>query len=436
MAPYSSQPHPRDLWFNAGLVGIHSLSLNHADHGLDVVATAARDADGAEALFAASPHVQGAFVLSTCNRVDVYLDLLDEVDDPPTPTPVNLDLTAMLQRNAAEILGIDAAATHRAGTDAVRHLHLTASGLESAVTGEREISGQVRRAASQAAEAGHMSGRLKRAVSEASAASREVARSTELGRAGRSVVDVALDLVAASLPPAEAVHVLIIGTGSYAGAAVAALRTRGIDQIRVHSASGRGAGFARRHGVSEASDLDVDWADLVIACRGLGSPVLTRAMLGDATPVVLDLALNHDADDAIRTDPRITYIDLSDVEAAAPTADGDDLLRAEEIVDRHVTAFTESERQRAVDPAVARLHGMVHDILVDELGRLDGRDAAYTPDEVRKMMHHMAARILHVPSARAREAARAGLGDEYLRALDLVVGIDAGIDARDRNAAR
>jgi glutamyl-tRNA reductase len=94
------------------------------------------------------------------------------------------------------------------------------------------------------------------------------------------------------------VRAVLIGTGSYAGAALAALRTRGCRDVQVYSPSGRAAAFAASHDARPVADLfaALAVADLVVSCsgargRGPSSPGLSDGaaphpigLLASATP--------------------------------------------------------------------------------------------------------------------------------------------------------
>src|SRR5699024_6014048 len=151
---------------------------------------------------------------------------------------------------------------------------------------EREIAGQVRRAGVRARSTGTSTPALDLLFEQASRTSRRVEVATGLGAVGRSVVGVGLDLAAASLPPWRQARVVLVGTGSYAGAAFAALRARGVADVRVHSRSGRAADFASaRGGVAVDGDGLVDAvadADLVVSCSGRVGHVLDAASVAAA----------------------------------------------------------------------------------------------------------------------------------------------------------
>jgi glutamyl-tRNA reductase len=209
-------------------------------------------------------------VISTCNRFELYLDV---------DAPLSGDSVRHATRHVAELVahasGVtgDVAArsfTVRTGPEVTEHLFAVASGLDAMVVGEREIAGQVKRSLAVAREQETTSKTLELLFQTASRTSKRVGTDTELGAAGRSVVALALDLAERELPPWDGTRAVLIGTGSYAGASVAALRARGCDDIRVYSQSGRAEAFAESHGVQPVGSLveALADADLVVSCSG------------------------------------------------------------------------------------------------------------------------------------------------------------------------
>src|SRR5690349_1746665 len=100
------------------------------------------DADLPKALQAlhARPHITEAVVLSTCNRIEVYADVdrfhgaYQDIRDTLS------ELCHVLPESFSDHLYA------HYDTDGVRHLFSVVSGLDSAVLGESEVLGQVRRA--------------------------------------------------------------------------------------------------------------------------------------------------------------------------------------------------------------------------------------------------------------------------------------------------
>ncbi|MEV0949987.1 glutamyl-tRNA reductase [Promicromonospora sp. NPDC050249] len=383
--------------------------------------------------------VAGAVVISTCNRFELYLDV---------DAPLSGDSVRHATRHVAELVarssGVtgDVAArsfTVRTGPEVTEHLFAVASGLDAMVVGEREIAGQVKRSLAEAREQETTSKTLELLFQTASRTSKRVGTDTELGAAGRSVVALALDLAERELPPWDGARAVLIGTGSYAGASVAALRARGCDDIRVYSQSGRAEAFAESHGVQPVDSLveALADADLVVSCSGArgraaaaqaespderlsamvagnlgGSTVLPglvtengpEASLGhvlDAAAlvrareraadragdepeprplVILDLALHRDVDPGVADVEGVLLFDLATLKAHAPAVAHDVVAQAQRIVDTAARRFEETRLGREADAAVVAL-----------LDEAEVRVAAEITDSVARLTAELAA---------------------------------------------
>ncbi|MBB1484823.1 glutamyl-tRNA reductase [Tessaracoccus sp. MC1865] len=397
-------------------VTMRVFSIQHNRQGLSEVERIAADIEGMVDRLRDVPEVTGAVVLSTCNRVEIILDTNGEA----TPGQLRAALNDHFATPPAWDLYL--------GEAALSHVFRVAAGLDSMVVGEREIAGQLRRALMDAQDLGYTSLPLNIAVEEALKTSRRVARETSLEGAGRSVVSAGLDLIdVADWPSAR---VLVVGTGSYAGAVVAAARTRGVTNLTVHSASGRGAHFAESHGIGHIESLPdaLPSADVVVTCRGRGGHVVTPAdVTGPAR--FLDLSLNRDVHPAVATLPGVHVVDLATIQQSVGSGIAEDTRRAQSIVNEGLAEARTKLRARVVDPAVVGLREAVMGLVDDEVTRLPNRLLSH--DDAALALRRLATRLLHIPSTRAKLAAQRGRTDEYLNAMAELYGIGEtpGIDA-------
>lgn len=418
--------------------------------------------------------VQGTVVISTCNRFELYLDV-----DAPLDGETVRHATRHVAELVAESSGVSTVVaadsfTVRTGPEVAEHLFAVAAGLDSMVVGEREIAGQVRRALAESREDGTTSKTLELLFQTASRTSKQVGRSTALGGAGRSLVSVGLDLAGRSMRPFPVARAVIIGTGAYAGATVAALRARGCDDVRVYSRSGRAETFAASHGTgavgveTEALVEALGDADLVVSCSG------ARSGRADATPddaeaslayvldaasvarareraaaragdepepdalVILDLALHRDVEPAAADVEGVLLYDLASLTSHAPAAERAVVEQARALVQQAASRFEETRLGRAADAAViALLDEAEREVAVrvdDALARLAAELAPHgqeptEPDRdeiarsVRRQVHAalhdriVAARATALAQARAAEAAVVAGAERSLRAL-------------------
>ncbi|HBJ73201.1 MAG TPA: glutamyl-tRNA reductase [Actinobacteria bacterium] len=413
------------------------VGASHHDVTLDEVSRLAAAGQGlALKLTQSSPDINGAVVLSTCNRFEVYLDL-ERFHDA-------VELTTASVAAAADIdldFVVDAMRVV-VGTAVGQHLFSVASGLESMVVGEDEIAGQVRAALATAQEEQTTSPTLERLLQRALATSKAVTSSTGLGAAGRSIVSVGLDVSEQRYGSLAGRRALILGTGSYARVVAAALQKRGCVDIHVYSSSGRATQFAQTR---ELLPVDADQlvaaianAQLIAACSGTSEYLVDLSVMSDArqlrgsgdSPVVpiIDLALTPDVAPDVADCGWADVINLEVIREFAPREHSSAILEAQDIVLQAVSEFELSESGRSADHAVVAMRTHVMSIINEELERIRTRVDAETAEEVARALHRVSNSILHTPSIRAQELARTGEFADYQKAIHTLFGID--LDAR------
>jgi glutamyl-tRNA reductase len=400
--------------------------VSHLDVGLPELEHASVNALDLSSELLMQHDAHGAVLLSTCNRVELYLDAED-------PERAVVRAGELLGTTMVTVPDLSSRLRRRTGDDVARHLFSVASGLESMVVGEAEIAGQVRAAIADARREGTVTAPLDRLFGTASRVSRQVATTTGLGAAGRSVVSVALDLVEREHGPIAGRTVCLIGTGSFARISHAALRARGASELLLYSLSGRAARFAETHegtvvAQTALTDALID-ADLVVSCSGAPHPIIDRAALEQVAArrgrmlTIVDLALTRDVEPAVRGLPGVRVFDLADVAAHAPPAHGEAVQHARSVVDAAVDGFRRVEAGRLADPAIVALRERIAATMAGELERAERRHASQTLVAVTGALDRFANELLHVPSVRIRELVAQGRGAEAMAALELLFGV-------------
>ena len=370
----------------------------------------------------APPVVSGVVVLSTCNRLEVYLDT-ERFHEGVELVVEAIARTSGLDREVVALC-FDAAMD----APVPQHLFEVTSGLRSIVLGEAEISGQVKQAYEAARRAGRTTSMLHDLFQHGFRCAKSVATQAPVGAAGRSGAAVALDRAGIQLGGFEGRRVLIVGTGAYARLGLAELSRRGVSEVKVFSPSGRAAGFAERHGaeVVEAEDLEraLREADLVLAASGRGTSLFPELFLGAGRTVVLDLALHSDLHPLVRHLKGVTVLGLSDLGPDEASGEDPALVTARELVAEHVEAFHQQQEVRRIDPAMAALRREVFDAADGEIDRLRRDVSGETADQLERSVRRILAKVMHQPAERARHLAETGFADEYVSAFHMIFGID------------
>lgn len=399
-----------------------------------------------------SPLVTEAMILSTCNRVEVYA-VVDAFHGG-----LSVVGQVLADHSGLSMGELTKHAYVRYSEAAVEHLFAVTSGLDSAVIGEQQVLGQVRRAYA-AAESNQTVGRILHDLAQrALAVGKRVHAETAIDAAGASVVSVALHVAAERLyrpelgPSYTALAgrtATVIGAGSMGALTAAHLVRLGVTHITIVNRSlpraQRLAQVIAAQGVTtQAMTLDqlpaaLATADLAVSCTGAVRPVVSLADVhhalasGDRNEldqplVICDLGMPRDIDPAVSGLPGVSVIDMDRVQrepsARAAAADAE---AARQIVAAEVAAYLASQRMAEVTPTVTALRRRAADVVETELLRLDhrlpGLDEAQR-EEVGRAVRRVVDKLLHAPTVRIKQLAAAPGGDTYAEALRELFELD------------
>ncbi len=401
--------------------------------------------------------VAGAFVVSTCNRVEIYA----EVDKFHAGLSGISDLLA---RHAGIPLSELTPHLYVHYEDrAVQHLLAVASGLDSMVIGETQILGQVRQALALAREQGALGRALDDLGALALRAAKRAHAETGIDRAGANLVSVGVGLAAARLRPGSpaaglplaGLSVLVVGAGSMSSLAAATANRLGAASIVIANRTARRAerlAASVSGATARLADLPAALAsaDLVISCTGADGLVITAGMARDALAlrvggaadrplVLLDLALPHDVDPAVGDLPGITVLGLAALEAAghaAAAAQAEDVAAVRAIVAEEFAGLVSARQAARVAPTVVALRAKAAQVVAAELNRLGGRLGSmdeHSRTEIARAMHRVADKLLHAPTVRVKELAGSPGGDSYEAVLRVLFDLDQqAVDAVTR----
>jgi glutamyl-tRNA reductase len=393
--------------------------------------------------------VAEAFVVSTCNRVEVYADV----------DRFHAGVTAI-----CELLARHCGVPSHELTQylyvhyedrAVSHLLAVAAGLDSMVVGEDQILGQVRSAVKLAAEhgtAGRVLGELGRLALRTGKRARA---ETAIGRAGFSLLSAAVELAAARLGPLRPGEdplagrdVLVVGAGSMSGLATATAARSGAASITV-------ANRTRKHAerlaasvstvtttVTGLADLPaaIAAADVVISCTGAAGQVITGDMMsaalaareaeaGRGTLVIMDLAMPRDVEPAVAARPGVVLIGMDQLSEHAGAVRDDDVAAVRTILEAELAAYQSAMDAARVAPTVVALRAKAAGVVDAELARLAGRLSAddlsgHALDEIAQTVRRVVDKLLHAPTVRVKELAGSPGGEEYAAALRVLFDLD------------
>jgi glutamyl-tRNA reductase len=348
-------------------------------------------------------------VVSTCLRTEVY---------------------AVIERFHGALDGITGVLAGRAGMEPAElapsitvhfdrgvpaHLFSVAAGLRSAVPGETEVLGQIRRSLERAIDEGTAGPELTELFRRALTAGRRARAETVIARGTTSFAHATVAMAADELGTLEGITVVVIGAGQLASGVLDGLLEgrKGVPHRIVvanrtigtaHALAERDPARVSAIGLDELA-LSLVGADLVVAAVESPRPIVTAELLGQVAGPVLVIDLGMPSGVAVDAQhlPGVRLLDLAHlrdvVDAALHTRrggfDAAELIVAEE-VERHL----EHHRTRGAAPLVTSLRARLEALRAAELAGLPEADREVA-DRVTKSL---VAKIAHDPTVALRES--------------------------------
>jgi glutamyl-tRNA reductase len=256
-------------------------------------------------------------LVSTCNRVEIY-----GVVSGSAP-----DANQLFQELSGSEFDFSPYLYVKEGVEAVKHLFSVASGLDSMVIGETEITGQVKQAY-QASHEARLTGKItNRLFQTALQTAKEVRTQTGIGRGSTSVGSVAVDLAERIFDQnLSKKTVMIIGAGKMGEACVRHLAKKAAHAVLVANRSyDRAATLAADFG-GRAIQFDqllsaLQEADIVVSSTGSTHTILDRAALAPVMAArrnrplfLIDIAVPRDIEADVQALPNVYLYNVDHLE--------------------------------------------------------------------------------------------------------------------------
>ena len=381
-----------------------------------------------------------AVTISTCNRTELYLVVREPVE---AESAVLGMLAAQASIRPTELAS--AIYAHR-NCDAARHLYRVTAGLDSMITGENEIQGQVKRAyetALQRETTGPMTNRLFNA---ALATGKRVRTETGIAERALSLPGVAVALARERLGDLYGREVVIVGTGETSELTARALADSGGRTVFVATRRhDRAISLAKRyHGRTVGFDelpAVLGQADIVVAATASPHLLLEAREVAEVMAarehrpmLLIDLAVPRDIDSDCGQIAGISLFDIDDLQiviARNRRVRQAEARKAEGIIEEEIGQFATWLGSLEVLPTVAALRTyateLAEQVVRDNAGKWESASAKDL-ERVEAVARAIVNRLLHEPTARMKE-----LRDDRVHARMALVrelfGLDSDVEA-------
>jgi len=409
-----------------------SFSHKSCDQGMREKLAFANDEEKREMLdqLTTFEFVYEAFIVSTCNRVEIVLATRDNFSS------YHAVLGLMSQRGDLNFYELKTSAKRYDDEEAVEHIFSVVSSLDSLVIGESQITGQVKEAFKFSHANGTAGRKLNRVISYAVKCAAEVRNATNISQNPISIASVAVAQAHKLLGDnMQGMKGIVVGSGDMGVLAAKHLLRVGCDVVLI----GRDLEKVQAVADSLGENVKADTMDelpkyinryrLLFSATSSKEQVVTRDMLENETLPRhwFDMAIPRDIEDMDLEKLQLFRIDdLRSISNDNHALREEQAVRAAEIVGQYKEEFYTWLRALSIEPVIKQMREHVSGAIDKEMHRAIQK--GFVPqeyeDNMRKMAEQMFNRFLHDPTQNLRHSSVEKKNANCIEAVKKMFNID------------
>lgn len=369
----------------------------------------------------------GAMVLSTCNRTEIYAHVPAAQGDP----------TAYLSARLLEVVGRERFPRNDifyrySGQASAEHMFRVASGLDSMILGEQQILGQLKAAYAEAGEYFAQSTMFDRVVQSAFRVGARARAETEIGKGAVSTASAAVHLATRVYGDLSRCCVIVVGAGETGRLLAQHFASHYPQRLIIVNRTHEKAASLAREVNGEAADLTqlpalLAGAHIVTTAVRSQTPVISAAMLEAAAGersgtamVLVDLGLPRNIE--VPAD-ELDNVFVNDLQALQSLVDGNLARRkravpqAESMLRDELAKLDAWESSQSAGPLIAGLRDAVEAVRAGEVERATRGMTAEQREAVERATRAVVNKLMHGPVTSIKEYARQDEGEARIQVI-------------------
>lgn len=311
--------------------------------------------------------VNELFILSTCNRTEIY--------GLSTSAEKLTELLCMQTKGSLETFR--SLCYIKQGTEAIEHLYQVGAGLDSQILGDYEIVGQIKAAVKFSRAAGFVGSFTERLVNSVLQSSKCIKNQTALSGGTVSVSFAAVQYIKEIAGNIGSKRILLVGTGKIGRNTcknlVDYLDAR--DIVLINRSPEKALSLALETGVSydliENLSSQVAQADIIVVATNATEPTICSSMLeGKGSKLIIDLSIPYNVEASAQQLPGITLVNVDDLsrlkDATLQMREGE-VPKAKVIISLHIQEFLEWHEHRKHVPVLKAVKLKLEEIHQDPI---------------------------------------------------------------------
>ena len=260
--------------------------------------------------YASGAGLNELFVLSTCNRTEIY----------GFAANVNQLMDVLCSQTNGDKATFKKLAYVKNGLDAIEHLFEVAAGLDSQILGDYEIVGQIKTAAKFAKEHGFIGAFTERLVNSVLQSSKLIKNHTELSGGTVSVSFAAVQYIRNRVKNVSKKNILLLGVGKIGRNTcknlVDYLSTNNITLVNRTAEKAQELSSELGLQFASLSDLSnqIKKADIILVATNASEPTILKSHLeSQGDKLIIDLSIPYNVEEAAQQLPNVQLVNVDEL---------------------------------------------------------------------------------------------------------------------------
>ncbi len=386
------------------------------------------------------PHIEEVAILSTCNRLEIYLV---SKDAEMGIREVSQFLTEYGQLSIEDLRHHLFMLLH---DDAVMHLMRVAAGLDSLVLGEGQILSQVKNTHKLGQQYGGIGSILHKLFRQALTAGKRVRTETSIGTGAVSISSAAVELAQMKVASLADQSIAIVGAGKMSRLLVQHLISKGAKDVTVLNRSAKRAEDLRKMFPEIELKLEplaemmsvIAKSSIVFTSTASNDPLLDKHNLSEVAAerslMIFDISVPRNVHSNANDLANVNVFNVDDLKAVvAQNQEGrrQMAIEAEALLDEELANFTEWWRSLETVPTMNSLRDKMENIRVQELekalSRLGAEFAGRNQEVIETLTKGIINKILYDPMVQLRAQQDIETRQQAMLALQTLFNLDGAV---------
>jgi len=385
----------------ADISGFYVVGINYKKTDAAIRGQFAISNEQYEKILALAPsyHLSDLFILSTCNRTEIY----GFAEDAAQLVNLLCTQTAGDRATFVELVYI------KKGRTAVEHLFQVAAGLDSQILGDYEIVGQIKQAVKFSRERQFIGSFSERLVNCVLQSSKSIKNQTALSGGTVSVSFSAIQYIREKMAVLDGRKILVVGTGKMGRNTCRNM----VDYLGTHNITlinrteERAAELAAEVNVHYAPwdqlPAEIASSDIILVATNAEQPVLLRSHLeGRGDKLIIDLSIPCNVEESVTSLPGISLInvdELSKMKDETLLKREAEVPKAKAIIAEHIAELMEWQEMRRHVPVLKAVKTKLKELHTCPIfNRLSGEPfpfTTHTDEQIQRVLNGMATKMRH-----------------------------------------